>query len=476
MNLSQRIVNPLDDINTIKALIEMSNYNEPLYFKIISYRNVQARNINKEIDIIDYKTRDTAEDKFYSFIFNKMKNNIVSTKNSLCLLMNKSNFAMLQNFLKQIPDISTYKELYNIIEYLNKNNPTLASLLKRLLGERWISESWEQIDSYIINQDWSTFTTEHKLYINADYTNNFEIMTLFIKKCDEYHIPYSFKFDNSAARDDNIVIYASSLYLDKYVAILEEIKHELKLNGLKRPPILSGVINGWIGYGSEPLNGKNSFNEKRSDIIYTAIQKCINNWISAHPSAVLYYNGQKINIQDYSKKSGANLGNIIMQNDDSFIMDVKNEIINIGKEQGIDPNNFAFDIENEKRLNQVETAISHFNSDVTLKALPNLNSKSFKFFLQDGILNIICSDDELTLQQVFEKIKQLFPNFNFNNVLVYDTNKIENQSLCVCGNAIVINNENNEINGLSIIGPNIEKCGHIPFKTIKKENNHSKTI
>ena len=201
----------------------------------------------------------------------------------------KNEFTMLQNFLKQILDISTHQELYNIKEYLNKNNPTLASLLQSLLGERWGSGQWQQIDSYIMNQDWGEITAEHKLYINANYTNNFDILTFFIKKCDEYHIPYAFKYDETALRDDNIVIYSSSLYLNKYVAILEEIKNELKLNDLKKPPILSGVIDGWIGYGSEPLNGKLSFNEKRVEIIHVAIQKCINDWISFHPNATLYY-------------------------------------------------------------------------------------------------------------------------------------------------------------------------------------------
>lgn len=477
MNLSQRITNPLDDINIIKRLIEMSTYDTTTYYDKIT-RNSQDWNIKNKINIIDQKAHDKSQDKFYSFIFNKMKNNIVSTKNSLCLAIeDKNKFTMLQNFLKQIPDISTYHELYNIKEYLNKNNPTLASLLESLLGERWGSGQWQQIDSYIMNQDWGEITTEHKLYINANYTNNFDIMTLFIKKCDEYHIPYAFKFDKSAARDDNIVIYSSSLYLDKYVAILEEIKHELKLNDLKKPPILAGVIDGWIGYGSEPLNGKISFNEKRADIIYTAIQKNINDWISTHPNATLYYNGQKINIQDYLKQSNANLGNIIMQNDENFITNVKNEIINIGKKQGIDPNNSAFDIENKRRLIQVETAINCFNSDVTLKTLPKLSSKNSTFFFQNGILNIICVDNESALQQVLERIRQLFPNIDLNKIMIYDADQIQNQESVMCGNAIIINDESNKnVDGLNIIGPNIEKCGNIPLKTIRKENNHHKTI
>ena len=61
--------------------------------------------------------------------------------------------------------------------------------------------------------------------------------------------------------------------------------------------------------------------------------------------------------------------------------------------------------------------------------------------------------------------------------MIYDANQIQNQESVLCGNAIIINDESSKnFDGLSIIGPNIGKCGNIPFKTIRKENNHHKTI
>ena len=86
MNLSQRIANPLDDINIMKTLIEISTYDATLYYDKITYcGNNQNWNSDKRIDIVDRKVHDKSRYKFYSFIFNKMKNNIISTKNSLCL-------------------------------------------------------------------------------------------------------------------------------------------------------------------------------------------------------------------------------------------------------------------------------------------------------------------------------------------------------------------------------------------------------
>ena len=380
---------------------------------------------------------------------------------------------MLQNFLKQIPDISTYRELKEIKRYLEKNNRVLYSLLRNLLGEIWASNDWQEIDSYKINQDWRAPNIEHRLYINAGGTNNFKIMTLFVKKCDEYQIPYSFKFDETGTRDDSVVIYSSSLYLDKYVSILEEIKQELKLNNIQKTPLLTGVINGWIGYGSEPLGEKGSFTEKRVSIICDDIQKCISKWIYTHPNATLYDdNGQRIDIQDYLTSQNENIGKIIMENDDSFIMDVKNEIIAIGNEQGVDPNNFAFDVENERRLKRVEAAMNHFGSDITRKSIPKLNIDGFKYLFQDGILNVICAGDEETVQQVTKKVKSRFPNVSSDYMLVYDVDEIESQTLCACGNAIVINNKED----ISIIGPNIGTVGYIGLEPIEKGKSRIKTI
>lgn len=476
MNLSQVISNPLYNDDIIRTLIEQYVDSDIIFYnRLIHYNNIDT--MEKDLIETDIKKHNDSMDAFYAFIFNKFKNNIVADKTNP-LVIPKDQYEMLQNFLRQIPDISSYRELADLRVYLQNTNPTQSYLLEKLLGEWWGGNTWQQMDSYIINLNFISPIVEHRLYVNADYANIFDIMTLFIKKCDQYNIPYSFKYNEEAFRDDNIVIYASSLYLEKYVQILREIKKELQLNEFKKPPLLTGLIDGWIGYGSEPLDKSESFSEKRADIVLEAIQKCIDEWLISYAKVTIYYNGEKLNIRDLSRKS-PNIGKIILQNDGSFISRVRNEIISICNKYGIDSGNFAFDLENKKRLNSVETAINYFRKDVSLKVLPGLSKTGYTFFFQNGNLNIICVNEFTVVNQVWEKLKKHFPNIDPNQIMIYDINQIQDQELIFCNNAIILNNEANESNygrdRLYIIGENITKCGCGNLTSYQSENTNSRT-
>ena len=89
--------------------------------------------------------------------------------------------------------------------------------------------------------------------------------------------------------------YAKEMKTDKTVEdkvseiikeeILKELKNEHKeiFDRVNMPPILTGKIDGWIGYGSEPtvlLDGENtSFNEIRSIAINNGIKIALNEWL-----------------------------------------------------------------------------------------------------------------------------------------------------------------------------------------------------
>lgn len=488
MNLSQRIDNPLDDENLIKMLIQIyssvpANDEYAFYYRIQGYI---SRSVAKPISQFVSEKHDDMKDIFDSFVFNKMKNNMASSEDSLIAhLVDTEDFIKLKKVLSHVPDISSVRELRNL-EYHSLDDD-LWSLLRLLLGEERPgmggSNIWRQVDSYIINQDMTTVSIEHRLYVNANYENIYNILRLFIKKCDQYKIPYCFKYSDSAGADDNIVIYSSSLYLEKYVEILEEIKNELKLDNIKRPPILTGMIDGWIGYGSE---GGESYSLKRAFLIHDVIKTCVDNWIATHPNINLFNGDEKIDIQEIIKQRKENkLATIIMQNDSSFITKVKKEIINQGKKQGIDPNNFAFDVNMEEKLKQVETAMNYFDSEVTIQALPRLHPERFVCFFQDGVLNILCKDEPEVVSKVLEQIKKRMPDvdeirkkipgFNLfaDNILIYNIDDVENQQLMMCGNAIIINDESHVFwDSLSLIGPNIRMIGDGAVKSYQKENYH----
>ena len=93
---------------------------------------------------------------------------------------------------------------------------------------------------------------------------------MFADKCEQRGIPFRFKTaemfngienikQTELRRDEGVVIYSSEEYLAAYVEICNEIKNETGME-FATPPILSGTINGFIGYGQDPKTGNNSYN------------------------------------------------------------------------------------------------------------------------------------------------------------------------------------------------------------------------
>ena len=82
-----------------------------------------------------------------------------------------------------------------------------------------------------------------------------------------------------------MVIYADTKLLPYYLCILGEIEKEYPdiIKRCGRPPILSGVIRNWIGYGSEPIElsllledsgySKNVINTLRENNVIQFIKK-----------------------------------------------------------------------------------------------------------------------------------------------------------------------------------------------------------
>ena len=171
-----------------------------------------------------------------------------------------------------------------------------------------------------------------RLYLNIpDFNQTYKFCELFAAECKNRGIPYYFKTasaDNvriikrkQLFRDEAVVIYSGKEYLSDYVNIASDIvsKYGIKL---EEPPILAGRLKNNIGYGAEPDGnyvgfGKYSYNSLRSEIIEKAV----------------------INLKlDYERR-GLDI------NSNRYYTDLKNLIIEYGKEVGISPDNFCNNIE-----------------------------------------------------------------------------------------------------------------------------------
>ena len=136
---------------------------------------------------------------------------------------------------------------------------------------------WQFMHSHSIRFTEKEIEAEHRLYINCNSTSTHQIVLEFIKACDELKLPYRLKFDIAGNRSDTLVIWADTKLLPKYIEILRKIKKNPTItNCVHKPPILTGAIDGWIGFASEPKQEskkKLSFNTKREKHITEELSK-----------------------------------------------------------------------------------------------------------------------------------------------------------------------------------------------------------
>lgn len=123
--------------------------------------------------------------------------------------------------------------------------------------------------------------TNNRLYINCPKQNIADIIITFAEKCKEQGLPYYFKHctDNesvNARRADQIVIYSNIIHTADYVQILREMAQENPqlVQNCGNPPVLTGNIDGWIGFGDEPLRTQKKEIGKR-DVSYSSFRTAI---------------------------------------------------------------------------------------------------------------------------------------------------------------------------------------------------------
>lgn len=294
------IENPLDNMETIDAIIDAYMDNPMNMYKgLVTYH--YQKDQNKKVT---YNT--PLRDAFYVYIFNDWKQTIkhISEKNLLSEDQNKK--ASILSFYLNGFKPKSYKEIKEILEGEN----TSSEIREALMDYRWDllgrGSSWNHIDSrYIYGRTHSRSQISHRLYLNCDSSLTHLIGLEFMKKCKQRMIRFYYKFSNSATRDDTMVFYSDTKNLKNYVEILEEIKEEYGLdNQIYSPPVLTGKINGWIGYGSEPniLGVRYSFNSLRELHLKKCIEEEVGSWIRNHLNIGIYVNNTKISYQEYLEK------------------------------------------------------------------------------------------------------------------------------------------------------------------------------
>ena len=285
----EKIENPLNDDEVVRKLIE--GYSDELRTKQYYNKLVQVNYKEKKYKEINMEDKD----RLVSQIFNEWKNDITKNISDEDIKSyNNQNFARLRECIKDIPDIKDFKENSKVFNRLTKLDKLDKDSKKTKLTDIYEDyapffhgSTWTYISHNSINPSkYKKIIVDHRLYLNTENIDTYKVMELFRNKCKERELDYHFKFSDRGDRDDTIVIYSDDKKLSKYLEILEEIKKEEPeiIKRAQTPPMLTGKIDGWIGYGSEPSldeNGKNtkSFNSSRSGIIQNAISKETIKWL-----------------------------------------------------------------------------------------------------------------------------------------------------------------------------------------------------
>lgn len=294
--LYESIPNPFDNDDIIKHLVNAYADGKNIYLTLTKVH------VDEKKDCGKYNIH--TKNEFYAKLYNIWKSNILSlTTNQIEWLISKKyvdrDYYNLIDFLRNSKSIDTYEEFQNLVN----NNPLIEKYGWQEFGG---NSGWVHVASiYLKARKDALENVEHRLYINSDNVYTEKICSCFVDKCMNEDIPFYFKYDEWGNRDDSLVIYSSTEHLSDYIRILSEImveNPELQ-SKMHEPPILTGKINNYIGYGSEPtvlLNGEiTSFNEIRAYAIEKSIKKCSNEWIYSHRNMIINYNNMKMPFYEY---------------------------------------------------------------------------------------------------------------------------------------------------------------------------------
>lgn len=476
MNIYNEIQNPINNDETLKKIIE-------IYAKCEEQHSDFYKSIIESTDkehIGQWIPQD--ENVLFSMLFNTWKENIVNlTPQKFQKLyghkgnFNDKDFRELQNYLSSISDISTTEEFESIM-HQEHGNELLDKAIKKYTFEvkqGSLFDKWHYIDSSKLAEQ-PTSSVIHRLYINTDPVLTRPLLGEMFVEFQNRQMEYSLKYSENGGRDDTIVIYANDENLQDYIEILREKYEKIQqirnskpgydeVYNIYNPPLMTGVIDGWIGYGTEPEvdeNGNNrSYNRVREELIKEAISKSTYQWLYENRDMEISFMQGKVKISELLSK-------IIAM---SYVDKAKKILPNSksqykSKTEVLDNENFKNNLLEGIRhdINQELLGINEgTNHNQKIIDIDFGNNTNIEFGREDvkHVLNRlsvqILNWDSQFLDRVRNKVKELSPKYNideksfcFDTNVVNSLNDLKSRESTIDRNKITLSDCIDKIKGL----------------------------
>ena len=304
--IRQKIENPLtiDSLKTIMSLYSEDSNNT--IYRCLEKANVEDKNYSKN-------TED--EEHFRESLYGDWLKSLRQMTKEEVQKSGKAFFVMGRYALSH-PEIRTRRQLTESIDsdltFNSEQKETLTDLVESKCYDHASKIGWDFARNCQIKP-------KHRLYMNVPQDAVYQLAQLVKAGCDESGVKYDFKLEDQAARADSFMMYLTDEMLDPTIKVLKSIEsdHPEIIERLGKPPILSGKINGWLGYGSEPEDGKESFNGVRANIIQKVIDKHILDYakLHGHDATNTTYNSKKLNLNQYIALQETNAYMRVLAND-----------------------------------------------------------------------------------------------------------------------------------------------------------------
>lgn len=298
--LYNNIENPLNNAGVIKEIIDA--YASPSFSTALLKTNSSSSS-----EVIS----DQSEvDKLYSKLFNTWKHSILTLKpeqikTAIARGIYDKSIYKLYDLLKRTPDATTLKDVNKVFTKDYKD----SELVKAISQYRWDSNSTfteTMINaSLVYAKKFPSPNPEHELYINSANYDLHKFANIFIDKCTEMDLPYHFKISEHNNCDNKITIYSDSKSLKKYIEVLSTIEKEYPeiIKRCGEPPIISGQITNWLGYGRAKVSstGKLEYLPKRIRVIEKSLDEELRNWYKENKDQISIKdkNGKAISLVQY---------------------------------------------------------------------------------------------------------------------------------------------------------------------------------